>query len=126
MTALLTLTDDVYSANNGDGRKRLYGNVSLTNPYTAGGETISFSTYFSGGVAKFDGGVITMINPSVSATNAGIASTGKFRGDNSSTGSAVLQLWNTGLTGTANAGLLVDNTVANLSSTTFFVELIGR
>ena len=40
MTALLTLTDDTYSANSGDGRKRVYGSVSLTTPYSSGGDVI--------------------------------------------------------------------------------------
>lgn len=123
MTTTLTLTDDNISANGADGRKRIYATISLTNPYSTGGEVITTSTYFPN---KPDGGVVTMINPSVSIDNTGIASTGTFRGTNTSTTSLLLQFFNAGLTATAKAGLFVDNTVANLSGTTIFVELIGR
>lgn len=126
MTALLTLTDDTYSANSSDGRKRLYGSVSLTNPYTAGGELITTSTYFGASNAKLDGGNVMMVNPSVAIALAGVLATGKFRGDNSSTTTVALQFFNAGLSGTANAGLFVDNTTANISAGTVFIELIGR
>lgn len=122
MTATFTILDDTYSANSADGKKRIWGTVSLTNPYTAGGESITVSSYFK---KEFLGGNVTLINPSVSAANAGIAQTGRFRGDTSSTTTAVLQFWNTGLTGTANAGLFVDNTTANLSNTTITVQMTG-
>lgn len=122
MTATFTLVDGAYSEQASAGRKKLFGSVSLTNPYTAGGESITVSTYFN---RTFLGGHITMVNPSVSAANAGIAETGVFRGDTSSITTAVLQFFNGGLSGTANAGLQVDNTVANLSNTTVFVELNG-
>jgi hypothetical protein len=122
MTLSITLTDDTYSANGSDGRKRIYATGSLTNPYSTGGETITTSTYFGN---VFDGGVVTMINPSVSILNAGIAQTGKFRGTNASTTSAVLQFFNVSLGG-STAGTFVDNTVANLSSTTVYLEMIGR
>ena len=122
MTAIVTLTDDTYSANGSDGRKRIYATVSLVNPYTASGEAITTSTYFPN---KFDGGTITMVNPSVTLVNAGVVSTGKFRGDNSSTTSAVLQFFSISLGG-STAGTFVDNTTTNLSNTTIFVEMIGR
>lgn len=120
MTAVLTLTDDTYSANSGDGRKRLYGSISLTNPYSTGGELFSSLTYFNN---KLDGGRVIMVNPSVAVNSAGIASTGILRGDNNSTTSFLLQFFNTI---TTQAGSFVDNTTANLSNTTVFVELIGR
>ncbi len=122
MTALFTLADATYAEQASAGRKKIFGSVSLTNPYTAGGESITVSTYFN---RQFLGGHITMINPSVSAANAGIAETGVFRGDTNSITTAVLQFWNGGLSATANAGLQVDNTIANLSSTTLWVELNG-
>lgn len=123
MTTTVTLTDDTYSANGSDGRKRIYATISLTNPYTAGGEVITTSTYFPN---KPDGGKVIMVNPSVTIDNAGIANTGMFRGTNASTTSLLLQFTNAGLTATSKAGLFVDNTVANLSGTTIFVELIGK
>jgi hypothetical protein len=119
MTALLTLTDDTYSANSGDSRKRIYATVSLTNPYTAGGELIA-STLFAN---KLDGGRVIMVNPSVAVNSAGIASTGILRGDNASVTGFVLQFFNPITTQIAG---FVDNTVANLSNVTCFVELIGR
>jgi len=122
MSILFTVIDDTYSANGPDGKKRLWGTVSLTNPYTAGGESITVSSYFK---TKFLGGKVMMVNPSVTAANAGIAMTGTFRGDTSSTTTAVLQFWNAGLSATANAGLFVDNTTANLSNTTCVIQLEG-
>ena len=122
MTATLTIIDDTYSANGADGRKRIFATISLTNPYTAGGESITTSTYFK---TKVLGGSVTMVNPSVSAANAGIARTGTFRGDTTSTSTLLLQFWNTGLSATANAGMFVDNTVANLSGTTIYMEAVG-
>jgi len=121
MTATLTATDSTYNANGSDGRKRLYATISLTNPYTSGGESITTSTYFG---TVFDGGRVLAVNPSVSVTNAGIAHTGTFRSSNASTTTAVLQFFNVSLGG-STAGMFVDNTVANLSSTTVFVEMIG-
>ncbi len=123
MTATVTLTDDTYSANGADGRKRIYAAISLTNPYTAGGETITTSTYFPN---RFDGGNVTMINPSVTADLAGIAASGVFRGTTASTTSALFQMFNGALPGAATIGRWVDNTVANLSNTTVYVEMIGR
>ena len=122
MTATFTIIDDTYSANEASGKKRIFGTVSLTNPYTAGGEAITVSSYFK---TKFLGGHVTMVQQSVAIANAGIAATGKFRGDTSSTTTAVLQFFNAGLSGTAQAGLFVDNTVANLSNTTCTVDMVG-
>jgi hypothetical protein len=119
MTALITLTDDTYSANSADGRKRLYATVSLTNPYTATGEVIT-NTYFN---TCLDGGRVIMVNPWVAVNSAGIASTGTVRGDNKSTSSFILQFFNSITTQIAG---FVDNTVANLNQVTCFVELIGR
>jgi hypothetical protein len=123
MSVLVTILDDTYSANGADGRKRIFASVSLTNPYTANGESITTSTYFK---TKFLGGHVTSVSAAVTAANAGIAQTGTFRGDQNSTTAAVLfQMFNAGLPVTANAGLFVDNTVANLSNTTFTMEMIG-
>jgi len=122
MTATFTIIDDQYSANEGTVHKHVFGTVSLTNPYTAGGESITVSDYFK---TKVKGGDVTLVNPSVTIDNAGIAATGKFRGDTSSVTTLVLQFYNNGLTGTSKAGLYVDNTVANLSSTTVVVEMWG-
>ncbi len=122
MSIATTIIDDVYSGNADDGRKRLFYNVSLTNPYTAAGERITVSSIFPN---KFLGGSLMSINQQVTAANAGIASTATFIGDASSTSVVLLQLFNAGLSGTASAGLFVDNTVANLSGTTFVVQMIG-
>ncbi len=122
MTATLTLTDDIYSTNTSDGNKTLYFNISLTNPYTAGGEIITVSSYFPN---KVHGGQILMVNPSVAVANAGLASHSTFRGTNTSTTSVALQFFNVSLGG-ATAGNFVDNTVANLSNTTVYGVLYGR
>ena len=123
MSLTLTIIDDTYSSNSSDGRKRVFFTGSLTNPYTASGEVITtMSTYF---YTKFLGGHVTMVNPSVTSALAGIAKTGTFRGDTSSLTTQVLQFFQTGLSGTASAGLWVDNTTANLSATTFTVEAYG-
>ena len=118
MTSTFTPIDSTYAANDSTGRKRLFGTVSITNPYSTGGEVVDLSSYFK---TKFLGGEVTMINPSVSATNAAIAQSGKFRGDTSSL-SPKLQFWNTPLLGT---GVPVDNTISNLSGTTLTVEVYG-
>lgn len=122
MTTIVTLTDDRYSANGADGRQRIYASVSLVNPYTASGELITTSTYFPN---KFDGGKVLMVNPSVSLLNAGVAHTGTFRGDNSSTTNAVLQFFSISLGG-STAGTFVDNTTTSYSNTTIFIEMVGR
>lgn len=123
MTATVTLIDNQYGdSNDATGKKRIFATVSLTNPYTSGGDSITVSSYFK---TKFLAGYVGAVNPSVTAANAGIAHTGLIRADTSSTTTVVLQFWNTGLTGTANAGLFVDNTTANLSDTTLQVELVG-
>jgi len=122
MSVTFTIIDSSDTANNADGKKRVYGTLSFTNPYTASGESITVSSYFP---HKFLGGEVKMINPSVSIANTGLVALAKFRGDSSSVTTAVIQLFNTGLTGTANAGLLVDNTVANISNITCTVEMVG-
>jgi hypothetical protein len=68
-----------------------------------------------------------MVNPSVALITAGMAQTGVFRGDNSSTTSAVLQFFSVSLGG-STAGTFVDNTTTGTgySATTVFVEMIGR
>lgn len=127
MSLTLTAIDDRYQANQGD-TKRMWFTGSLTNPYTANGESVGVNTYFP---KQFLGGKVTAVNPSVTAANAGIASTGTFRADTASVASSaalapVLQFFQTGLTGTASAGGFVDNTTANLSNTTFICYMEGR
>lgn len=131
MSLTLSVIDDTYSANDSTGRKHLFATVSLTNPYTASGETVDLTSYFKN---KFLGGTVRIVNPSVSIDNAGIVASGTFRGDTNSVsttnlstggGNPVLQFFNIGLSGTAKAGLRVDNTVANLSSSTIVVDVLG-
>lgn len=123
MSVTFTIIDDTYSANGADGRKHIFGTLSFTNPYTAGGESITVSSYFPN---KFLGGRVTGVNASVTAANAGMIGTrSAFRADTSSTTTAVIQLFNDGLTGTSSAGLAVDNTVANISGITCTVEMWG-
>ncbi len=122
MSILFTVIDDTYSANGTDGKKRIWGTVSLTNPYTANGEVITTSTYFK---TKFLGGKVMMVDQQVTAANTGIALTGTFRGNTASTSVTLLQFFSVGLTGTANAGLFVDCSTANLSSTTLTVQMEG-
>jgi hypothetical protein len=123
MSVLFTILDDTYSANNIDGKKRIFGTFSFTNPYTANGESVTVSTYFPN---KFLGGHVTAVSAAVTAALAGVARSGTFRGDSSSTTSAVLfQMFQTGLAATASAGLWVDNTTANISATTCTVEMMG-
>lgn len=127
MSLTLTVIDDRYQANQGD-TKRMWFTGSLTNPYTANGETVGANTYFP---KQFLGGGVTAVNPSVTAALAGIARTGTFRADTNSVGSTaalapVLQFFQTGLAATASAGLWVDNTTANLSGTTFTCFMEGR
>lgn len=121
MSVTFTIIDTSDTCNNADGKKRIYGTLSFTNPYSTGGETFSVATYFPN---KFLGGVITSVQQSVSTDNSGIVSTGKFRGDATST-NAVIQLFDIGLSATTKAGLLVDNTVANISNITCNIELVG-
>lgn len=123
MSVTFTILDDSNSANNPDGRKHIFGVLSFTNPYTAAGESLTVSTYFP---SKFLGGKVTAVSGAVTAALAGLAHTGTFRGDSSSTATAVLfQLFQSGLPGTASAGLWVDNTTANISATTCTVEMWG-
>lgn len=122
MSITATLIDDKYSANDAAGRKTLYFTVSLTNPYTAGGESITVSSYFPN---KVLGGNVTMVNPSVSIDAVGGLRNGVVRGDTSSTTTVVLQLLGCGLAGTSKVGLWVDNTVANVSNQTCTLQLIG-
>jgi len=123
MSVTFTILDDSNSANGADGRKHIFGVLSFTNPYTASGESLTVSTYFPN---KFLGGKVTAVSAAVTSALAGLAHTGTFRGDSSSTTAAVLfQLFQTGLAGTASAGLWVDNTTANISATTCTVEMWG-
>lgn len=131
MTLTLSIIDDTYSANDAMGRKDLLFTGSFVNPYTAGGETCDFSSYFK---RKFYGGGIRAVNASVTTALSGIVSSGTFRGDTNSVattnlstggGNPVLQLWAIGLSGTANAGLRVDNTTANISASTVIISAIG-
>jgi len=122
MTTIVTLTDDTYSANGSDGRKRVYASISCVNPYTATGEVITNSWFPN----KFDGGKVTAVNPSCTVDLAGIGNSGLFRTTAASTSTLTLQFLNTGLPFTAAVGRWVDNTVANLSTLTLQVEMIGR
>lgn len=122
MSVTFTIIDDSGSSNNADGKKRVYGTLSFTNPYTPNGELLTVSSYFPN---KFLGGNVMAVGQSVTIANAGLVALAKFRGDTTSTTTAVIQLFNTGLSATANAGLLVDNTVANISNITCLVEMVG-
>jgi len=122
MTATFTIIDGSGESNGSDGRKRIFGTLSFTNPYTAGGDVFSLSTYFPN---KFLGGRVTSVNPSVTAALTGLVTHAAFRGDTSSTASAVIQLFSVGLSATSSAGALVDNTTANVSGLTCNVELFG-
>lgn len=122
MTATFTIIDDAPSGNDGSGRKRVFGTLSFTNPYTANGDSFSLSTYFPN---KFLGGRVTAVNASSTTALAGLLTHATFRADTSSTATAVVQLLSVGLTGTASAGNLVDNTTANISGLTCTVELFG-
>lgn len=124
MTSTLTLIDDTYSSNDAQGNKRVFGTISMTNPYSTGGEVIGgFSGLFKN---KFLGGKVVAVGASVTAPLTGLATTAMFRGDPTSTASLVLQMFSIGLSATASAGSLVDNTTANISGTTVYVELMGR
>lgn len=125
MSLTFTIIDDTYSANGADGKKHIFGTISLTNPYSAAGELVNdATTHFK---TKFLGGNITAVQQSVAIALAGVVATGKFKGDTNSVGSASpkLQFFNAGLSGTANAGLFVDNTTANISGGTATVEMWG-
>ena len=122
MSVTFTIIDSSMDGNSADGRKRVLGTLSFTNPYTANGESFSLSSYFPN---KFLGGRVTAIQQSVTAANASLLAHAAFRGDTSSTATAVIQLFSVGLSGTANAGFLVDNTTANISNATCTVELQG-
>lgn len=121
MTTTFSITDDRYSANDATGRQRIFGTCSIGVPYTAGGDAITVSSYFP---TKFLGGKVVGINPSTSVQAAGIAHTGTFRADPSSTTTVYLQLFNAGLTATAQAGLFVDSTI-HVQSCTVYVEMFG-
>ncbi len=122
MTSTFTPIDSAYDSSSrlANGNRRIWGTVSVTNPYSTGGDSFSVSTFFK---EKFFGGHVGAVNPSVSVGNAGIARTGTFRGDSNSYTTAVLQFFNNALT--VN-GQFVDNTVANLSGTTLQVVIEGR
>lgn len=122
MTATVTIIDNTYDSNEGQGRKRIFATVSLTNPYTAGGESITVSSWFK---AKFLGGNVTMVNPSVAIAAVGPMASAVLRADTSSYTTVLLQLLNNGLGGTSAAGVWVDNTVANVSNSTCFISLVG-
>ncbi len=127
MSLTLTAIDDRYQANPGD-TKRMWFTGSLTNPYTAGGESVGTNTYFP---RQFFGGKVTAVSGAVSTALAGIIQSGTFRGDVSSVATTaaltpLLQFYQGGLAATANAGLWVDNTTANLSGGTFVCYMEGR
>lgn len=122
MSLTFTIIDSSDTVNTSDGLKHIRGTFSFTNPYTAAGESLSLSTYFPN---KFLGGQVLQINPSVTLALTTNMALGKFRGDTTSTTTAVFQMFNVGLSATASAGLLVDNTTANISGSTCTVELWG-
>lgn len=122
MSTTLTIIGSRLEGGNADQISRLRYTVSCTNPYTAGGEVITTLPF----TKKFFGGKVLQVNP-VCATNlAGAAANSAFRGDTSSTATIVLQLLQTGLSGTASAGFWVDNTTANISNLTFTMEVSGK
>lgn len=123
MANTLTLTDDKYSANSADSRKRIYATLSVDN-YVTGGIPIDVSSYFP---TKFDGGRVLGCSLVTTIAKAGIAHTGMFRANNASTTAAappLLQFFNNS-TG-AGAALWVDNSTTDLTGTSVLVELIGR
>lgn len=122
MTTIVTLTDDTFSANGGDGVKRIYASISCVNPYTATGEVLTNSWFPN----KFHGGKVVAVNPSSTVDLAGIGNSAVFRTTSASTSTLTMQFLNTGLPVTAAVGRWVDNTVANISTLTVQVELIGR
>ena len=123
MSTTLTVIDSTYTdVNDSTGKKRLFATLSLTNPYTTGGDLLTVSSYFPN---KFLSMYVGSVQQNVSAANAGVARTATARGDTSGTTSIAIQLWNAGLPTTSSAGLFVDNTVSNISNITFNVELIG-
>lgn len=124
MSVTFTIIDDSNSSNGADGRKHIFGTLSFTNPYTASGESLTVSNYFP---HEFLGGKVTAVSGAVTAALAGLAHTGTFRGDNNTiAGAAIFQMFQTGLSGTASAGLWVDNTTANISGLTCMVEMWGN
>lgn len=126
MTATLTIIDDLYSANDATGRKHIFATVSSTNPYSTGGDTLTFSDISVTFPTKFLGGGVVAVNASVAAARALQAGCNScLRADTSSTASVVLQFASIGLGGTANAGELVDNTTGNISNVTTHVEFVG-
>lgn len=120
MTAAFTIIDDSGSANGPDGRKRIFGTLSFTNPYTTGGDSFSLSTYFP---HAFLGGRVVAVNPSVTVALAGSLAHSTFRADTTSTSTAVIQIFDGGLT--TLSGTFVDHTTANISGATCTVELFG-
>lgn len=122
MTSVFTVTDDNTFRNGLDGIKRQYGVISCTNPYTALGDLVTFPTSFG---TKFLGAQQVGVGPSVSAALIATGHTATFLGDTNSLSAATMRLFNVGLSGTASAGLFVDNTVANISGLTISVEAIG-
>ncbi len=123
MTLTLTVIDDQYGNNGGDGVKRMRFTGSFTNPYTAGGEAVTLTSYFK---TKFLGGnPAAIINGNVAIALAGVGATARFRGDPNTTLAAKIQLFNAGLSGTAAAGLFVDNTTADLSTLTTTIHAEG-
>jgi hypothetical protein len=122
MTTVLTAVDSTYHSNDATGLKRIFFSGSSTNPYSAGGESIDISAYFK---TKLLGGKVTMVNPSVTVDLTGIAASGTVRATTASTTTLLLQFLNTGLPVTTAVGRWVDNTVANISTMSFYAELIG-
>lgn len=121
MSVNFTLIDDTFSANESSGRKRIFGVLSFTNPYTAAGEVLTaVATFFK---AKWLGGRVMSVRQDVPVSLAGLASTGTFRGDANSIASVVVQLFQGGLT--TLSGTWVDNTTANISGLTCNVEMNG-
>lgn len=122
MTMTLTAVDSTYHSNDATGLKRIFFAGSATNPYSTGGEVFTVSSYFK---TKTLGGKVTMVNAACTIDLAGIAASGLIRGDTTSTTSVLFQFLNNGLPVTATVGRWVDNTVANISTMSFYCELIG-
>lgn len=122
MSLALTIIGSRYEGGNADQVSRLRYTGSFTNPYTAGGEAITTFPF----TKKFFGGKVLSVNPVVATNLAGALGNAVFRSDTTSTGTVILQLLQTGLSGAASAGLWVDNTTANISNATCVIEISGK
>ena len=114
MSVTLTAISGPYNVNGANGIKSRYFIASFTNPYTAGGESVTVSSYFNAAGACI-GGRVVAIDPRVAIAAVGPMAAACIRGYSASVAAVKIQLLDVGLPGTANAGLLVDSTTANIS-----------